>query len=418
MHEKVNIFKSRPILVGSLALLVLLTCSHSFLIRLGFNPMDLRVLTALIVFLSLAKEAKTFVLDSLAEPRKYFLILCILFFSFAGIIFHLENIWKEIGLFGFLFFSIYLILRNQDTNLNNFIANLMICSGVFMSIGVLIGLFEYLFLSSNLFYDMDLTSGYAGNYPYVDQRVNFSGFEFIYNFSAYIIIVAQSFLFLSTSVFMKNLRTVLTVLFLLALLVTSAKIVVLFISLVVCNYFIKDKIKKNLLNIILIAFYLFFSHILIAFHDSYELGSVHYRELLFSIGDFDFILGNYGYLKAAYFIELKNNFFLPVDLREFKQTLGPVSDPHFIIYTLIYLGGLPLALSFLVFLGKGIYKNFRIIQERYPNFYFCGLIAIITETFVWDAINSLFFWAIILYAITISKNSYPSNNKSSISINN
>ena len=194
MHEKVNIFKSRPILVGSLALLVLLTCSHSFLIRLGFNPMDLRVLTALIVFLSLAKEAKTFVLDSLAEPRKYFLILCVLFFSFLGIIFHLENTWKEIGLFGFLFFSIYLMFKNQDTNLNNFIANLMICSGVFMSIGVLIGLFEYLFLSSNLFYNMDATSGYADSYPYINHRVNFSGFEFIYNFSAYIIIVAQIYL--------------------------------------------------------------------------------------------------------------------------------------------------------------------------------------------------------------------------------
>ena len=418
MFEKENIFKSRPILVGSLALLVLLTCSHSFLIRLGFNPMDLRVLTALIVFLSLAKEIKTFVLDSLAEPGKNFLILCVLFFSLAGIIFHLENT-LEIGLFGFLFFSIYLILRNQDTNLNNFIANLMICSGVFISIGVLIGLFEYLFLSSNIFHHMTDAAGYSyDNYPYIDQRIVFSGFEYNYNFSAYIIIVAQSFLFLSTSDFMKNLRTVLTVLFLLALLVLGAKIVVLFISLVVCNYFIKDKIKKNLLNIILIALYLFASHIVIAFHDSYELGSVHYRELLFSIGDIDFVLGSYGYLKAAYFIELKNNFFLPVDLREFQQTLGPVSDPHFLIYTLIYLGGFPLALSVLVFLGKGIYKNFRIIQERYPNYYFCGLISIITETFVWDAINSLFFWVIILYAITISKNSYPPDNKSSILINN
>ena len=418
MHEKVNIFKSRPILVGSLALLVLLTCSHSFLIRLGFNPMDLRVLTALIVFLSLAKEIKTFVLGSLAEPRKYFLILCVLFFSFLGIIFHLEALWKEIGLFGFLFFSIYLIFRNQDNDLNNFIANLMICSGVFMSIGVLIGLFEYLFLSSNLFYDMGATSGYAGNYPYIDQRIVFSGFEFNYNFASYCLVVAQSFLFLSTSDFMKNLRTVLTVLFLLALLALGAKIVFLFLSLVVCNYFIKDKIKKNLLNIMLIAMYLFASHIVIAFHDSYELGSLHYRELLFSIGDVDFILGSYGYLKVAYFIELKNNFFLPVDLREFQQTLGPISDPHFLIYTLIYLGGFPLALSVLVFLGKGIYKNFRVIQERYPNYYFCGLISIITETFVWDAINSLFFWVIILYAITISKNSYPPDNKSSILINN
>ena len=120
-------------------------------------------------------------------------------------------------------------------------------------------------------------------------------------------------------------------------------------------------------------------------------------------------------MKAAYFIELKNSFIFPVDLREFQQITG---DPHFMIHTLIYLGGFPLALSVLVFLGKGIYKNFRIIQERYPNYYFCGLISIITETFVWDAINSLFFWVIILYAITISKNSYPPDNKPSISINN
>ena len=401
MFEKENIFKSRPILVGSLALLVLLTCSYHVLIRVGFNLSGLIALTALIVFLSLAKEIKTFVLGSLAKPGKNFLILCILVFSFAGIIFHFENT-LEIGLFGFLFFSIYLILRNQDNDLNNFIANLMICSGVFMSIGVLIGLCEYLFLSSNLFYFI------YDNYVYIDQKLVYSGFGFTHNFSAYIIVVAQSFLLLSTSVFMKHLRTYLTVLFLLALLVTGAKIVVLFISLAICNYFIKDKIKKNVLNIILIALYLLASHIVIAFHDSYELGRSHYRELLFSIGDIDVLLGNYGYLKAVYFIELKNNFFLPVDLREFQQTLDLTLDPHFLIYTLIYLGGFPLTLSVLVFLVKGIYKNFRIIQERYPNYYFCGLTAMITETFVWDAINSLFFWVIILYAITISKNSYPS----------
>jgi len=400
MHAKVNIFKSRPVLAGALALFVLLTCSHHFLVRFGFNPLNLRILTALIVILSLANEIKTFVLDVLKEPGKHFLILCILFFSFVGIIFHYENTWKEIGLFGFLFFSTYLIFRNQDTNLNNYIADLMICSGVFISIGVLIGLFESLFLSSNFFYNT-----YDG-YAYIDQKVNYSGFGYNYNFAAYIIIVAQSFLFLSTSVFVKNLRMYLTVLFLLALLITGAKIAVLFISLAICNYFIKRIKLRNLLNIILIALYLLASHIVIAFHDSYELGSTHYREVLFSIGDIDFILGSYGYLKVAYFIELKNNFFLPVDLREFQQITG---DPHFMIYTLIYLGGFPLTLSVLVFLAKGIYRNIGIIRERYPNYYYCGLISMITEMFVWDSINSLFFWVIILYAITISKKSYPSD---------
>ena len=400
MNAKVNIFKSRPVLAGSLALLVLLTCSYHFLVKIGFNPINLKVLTALIVFLSLAKEIKTFVLNSLAEPREHFLILCILFFSFTGIIFHFENTWKEIGLFGFLFFSIYLIFRNQDNNLNDYIVNLMICAGVFISIGVLIGLFESTFLSSKLFYSI------YKDYAYIDQKVDYSGFGYNYNFSAYIIIVAQSFLFLSTSVFVKNLRTYLTVLFLLALLITGAKIVVLFISLAICNYFIKRIKLRILLNVILIVLYLLASHIVIAFHDSYELGSTHYRELLFSIGNIDFVLGNYGYLKAAYFIELKNNFFLPVSMSEITRSI--IWDPHSLIFSLIILGGFPLALSVLVFLAKGIYRNFGIIKERYPNYYFCGLIAMITETFVWDSINSLFFWVIILYAITISKKSYPS----------
>ena len=408
MYEKVNIFKSRPILVGSLSLLVLLICCNHFLIRVGFDQSVLIGLTALIVFFSLAKEAKTFLLNSLEETRKYFLILCILFFSCAGIIFHFENT-IEIGLFVILFFSIYLIFKNQDTNVNNFMANLMICSGVFMSIGVLIGLFESIFLSSKFFYHIFYS------YPYVDQRFLYAGFGFNHNYSAYIIIVAQSFLFLSTSTVMKNLRIYLTILLLLALLITGAKIAVLFISLAVCNYFIQDKIKKNAMIIILVALYLFASHIVISFHDSYELGSIHYRKLLFSVGGIDCILNNYGYLKTAYFMELKDNFFLPANLKDIAHTLN--ADPHSLIYSLIILGGFPLAFSVLVLIVKGIYKNFRIIEERYPSYYFCGLISVITETFVWDANNSIFFWVIILYAITISKDSYPSDNGSTISIN-
>ena len=408
MYEKVNIFKSRPILVGSLSLLVLLICCNHFLIRVGFDQSVLIGLTALIVFFSLAKEAKTFLLNSLEETRKKFLILCILFFSCAGIIFHFENT-IEIGLFVILFFSIYFIFKNQDNNLNNFIANLMICSGVFMSIGVLIALFESVFLSSKLFYHI------FDKYPYIDQRFLYAGFGFNHNYSAYIIVVAQSFLLLSTSTIMKNIRMYLTVLFLLALLITGAKIAVLFISLAVCNYFMKDKIKKNAMIIILVALYLFACHIVISFHDSYELGSLHYRKLLFSVGGIDFIQGAYGYLKVAYFFELKDNFFLPANLKDITQIIN--FDPHNLIFSLIILGGFPLVFSIFIFLVTGIYKNFRIIEERYPNYYFCGLISIITETFLWDSANSIFFWIIILYAITISKDPYPSNARAKISIN-
>jgi len=404
----VDIFKSRPVLASSLSLLVLLTSSYHFLISVGLNLSILVGLVALIVCLSLIKEAKIFLLHSLEDPRKIILILCILFFSFAGIIFHFENT-IEIGFFLCLFFSIYLIFKNQDTNLNNFIANLMICSGVLMSIGVLIGLFESIFLSSKLFYHI-----YDG-YPYVDQRSLYTGFGFNHNFTAYIIVVAQSFLFLSTSTVMKNLRMYLTVLFLLALLITGATMAVLFISLAVCNYFIQDKIKKNVVNIILVTLYLFAAHIVISFDGDYELGTRHYNELLFSVVGIDFIQGVYGYIKVAYFFELKDNFFLPTNLKAITQIVD--FAPHNLIFSLIILGGFPLAFSIFIFLVKGIYKNFRIIEERYPNYYFCGLISIITETFFWDATNSIFFWIIILYAITISKDSYPSDNRFTIAIN-
>ena len=279
----------------------------------------------------------------------------------------------------------------------------MIGSGVFMSIGVLIALFESMFLSSKLFYVI------YPRYPYIDQRFFYSGFGYNHNFSAYIIVVAQSFLFLSTSTIMKNLRAFLTILFLLALLITGTKIAVLFISLTVCNYFIKDKIRKNLTNFILVALYLFASHIVISFHGSYELGTTHYREVLFSIGSIDIILNYYGYIKEAYFIALKDNFFLPANLRELTLVMG--MDPHFLIYSLIILGGFPLLFSILLFIVTNIYKNFRVIEERYPIYYFCGLISIITETFLWDSNDSIFFWIIILYAISISKDSYQPDQK-------
>ena len=110
----------------------------------------------------------------------------------------------------------------------------MICSGVLMSIGVLLGLFESIFLSSKLFYHI------FDGYPYIDQKFIISGFGFNHKFTAYIIVVSQSFLFLSTSTVMKNLRMYLTVLFLL-----KSKIKVLEVE---TNFFDRS-IGKSKLNI-------------------------------------------------------------------------------------------------------------------------------------------------------------------------
>jgi hypothetical protein len=114
-------------------------------------------------------------------------------------------------------------------------------------------------------------------------------------------------------------------------------------------------------------------------------------------------------MKLAYFLELKENLFFPVSLTEISLSLA--ADPHSLIYSLIILGGFPLALSVVVFLAVGIFNNLSFIEQNYSKFYCCGLISIITETFVWDAGNSIFFWIIILYAIIDSKDNTNQNNK-------
>ena len=73
------------------------------------------------------------------------------------------------------------------------------------------------------------------------------------------------------------------------------------------------------------------------------------------------------------------------------------------IYSFIILGGFPLCLSILAFLTHGIYKNIIIIEKRIHVYFYCGLLAIISESFLWDAYDSPFFWIIITYAITFSK---------------
>jgi len=387
--------RRKPIVAIALSIYLLSICSYHYLTRVDINIKLLIALSALTILIFLINEAKIFFIGVVKEPKKYFFIICILVSAAGGLIINFANI-IETGLFLTLFFSIYLIFINRDSDLINLVTKLVICSGVFMSVGVLTGLFESMFLSSKLFYYI------TDDYPSIsDQKYIFSGFGFNQNYSAHIIIVALSFLFLSESNLSRKLRNYLTLLFTLALLITGARIVFLFFSLIACNYFFKKRTNKHLISAFLIAFYLLFTHIPIGLHGNYELGSSHYREVLFSIGNIDFILGNYGYMKLTYFAELKENLFFPVNLKEITQSVA--FEPHSLIYLLIILGGLPLTLSVVVFLALGIFNNLSYIEQNYSKFYYCGLISIITETFVWDAVDSIFFWIIILYAITISK---------------
>ena len=402
MKERLDIFLSRPVLTSSLGILVVLICSFHLFNRLHLDLTAIVANSALIFFFSLTKEIQNFLFGPKKQIQNYLLVLFILLFSGIGIILNIQNS-KEIGFFVILFLSFYLIFKLQDKNLNYYIFDLIIFSGIFISIGVFIGLLESLLFSSKIFYHT-----YDG-YAYIDKKYIYSGFGFNHNYSAYIIITAQSFLFINASSLIQRFRVHLAFLFFIALLVTSAKITFLFIALLLTNYIFKDRFKKNCITILLLISYIFLSHVVIGLSGQYDFETSHYREMFFSVAGLDFIIGFYGYLKEAYFSFLIDNMFLPIGMNEIKDVL--LSDPHCLIYSLIIIGGFPLALSVLTFLITGFYKNYQNIEENYPKFFLCGLICIITETLVWDANDSIFFWVLIMYALTAPNENITLNDK-------
>ena len=108
MNSVVDILKKKPLVAIALSILLLSICSYHFLTRVDINIKLLIALSALTVLISLINEAKVFFIDVVKEPKKYFLIICILVSAAGGLIINIANI-IETGLFLTLFSLIYLI---------------------------------------------------------------------------------------------------------------------------------------------------------------------------------------------------------------------------------------------------------------------------------------------------------------------
>ena len=92
MNKKANILGARPFVATSLSILLFSICSYHFFTRVGINLNILIVLSALIALVSLTNEAKSFIVSIAKEPRKYFLIICILVSAIGGLIINVANI--------------------------------------------------------------------------------------------------------------------------------------------------------------------------------------------------------------------------------------------------------------------------------------------------------------------------------------
>jgi hypothetical protein len=103
MNNVVDILRKRPLVGIALSILLLSICSYHYLTRVDINIKLLIVLSALTLLTSLINEAKFLFIGVVKEPKKYFLIICILVFAAGGLIINIANI-IETSLFLIFFF--------------------------------------------------------------------------------------------------------------------------------------------------------------------------------------------------------------------------------------------------------------------------------------------------------------------------
>lgn len=332
-----------------------------------------------------------------------FLIICNIFFAIV-----ILDLWDNnlILLFVFLFIAKYITSSSNDYFEVG--ANALTLSALIASIGVAAGYFEEIFLESHIFNQvMDF------DYPYSDglnKTILLNGFFPSANGSAYCICAGLAFTHYQNLIKEGKFKNILYFFLGLALLLTKAKIAVLFSFSILGIYFLKN--QRSLMIIyffLLIISYIFLSHIIVAINGTYDYPSIHFREILFSIGSVDFILGNYGMYKIYSIDAMSSNFFFPIGISEFDKVYS--GRPHFMFGYLMIAGGVSMAILIALYLIFYLSHNFKKARDLIENnfLYLGAIICFIVETVNWSFANNIFFWMTIMglnsnYLIRTNKN--------------
>jgi hypothetical protein len=279
-------------------------------------------------------------------------------------------------------------------------ANAIIISSIVGSVGVILGLAEGFLSDTNILYQvMDF------DYPYsngTNPTILVNGFFASANGSAYCIGAGLAFVKYQT-IFQSFSKKITFFLLIISLAITKAKFAFLIFA-ALCIVFIFKNYSKKTLGILLLGLsfsYIFLSHIIIATSGSYDYPSIHFREILFSIKEIDFILGNYGIYKLYSLEAAQDSLFIPLGLSNFELIYG--SRPHFMIGSLIVYGGVSIAIfttSYLyIFLKESINNLISRVNEN--TIYFSILFAFLIETVNWDFSNNFYFWAVIFSSSSV-----------------
>lgn len=342
--------------------------------------------------------------NELRERNTFFLIESLIFLNILIFLYAIDFFEQALVIFLLvIYLSRSLFLSTQE--IASHAPNIMTISGLIGSIGIMLGLFELFFTKTSYFYQM---TGF--DYPYSDginQTILINGFFPSANGSAYCIGAGLAFINMQ-KIFQGPAKRLICLLFIACLAATKAKFAILFFVTLLMVYCFKKHKKIYLYGILLSlgACYTFFSHIILAPSGSYILPSMHFRELLFSIGNLDFILGNYGIHKIYSFEIISSNLFLPFGLESFEQIYG--GRPHFMLGSLIISGGISIALLISIYIFLILKRNIHHLSTDITKdiIFISILFSFLIETINWNFANNFYFWGVLfgLFTINVRKN--------------
>jgi hypothetical protein len=302
--------------------------------------------------------------------------------------------FRDISLIHFIliFSTSYLISQLSLKNILSDIANPWICLGMINSFGIILGLIEVNFMESNLFHAV------LYDVPYSDgPRTSISGFLYNYNQAAYFQVTALAFLPFQ-SIFSKTTSYFIGMVLLLTLLLTSSKFSLLYVMALILFWFFKN--NHRLIFFFLVAgvscAYIFLTNIIIANNGSYELGSPHFQKVLFSIYNFDFLLGAYGSFKLSFWEAIYGAGLTPIGLDVFLNKNG--FYPHNMIAGNILSGGYFFAIAIILCLIRTL-KGIMYYREKSILDFLTlpGVFVFLLETINWDFSHSAYFWSLIFF---------------------
>jgi hypothetical protein len=239
-------------------------------------------------------------------------------------------------------------------------------SGIFATIGVVLGLIEHFYFNSTYLYSSIDFSTYPN--PITLNPYHFSGLQLSYNYTAVLIMSALGII---NFIPLHSSQKKITIgIFFIALILTTAKVTYLFISLLILLK-IRHRtphLLNNFFLVMAISGYILFSHITFSTNHSLLHQSQYYKDVLFSVFNIDLRASLFMWLKTQFFFYVTSHSFFKASVADYQQfTLGAV--PHCLYCSSYLFGGVSLSILLICKIINNI-KTFLKCLPQIDHYFF------------------------------------------------